>query len=183
MKYLLIGEETERLQFCQVTQEHYPAWLEIFKDEAAVRFLAMTHLATPEERCDKWFEVCNYRYEHDIGGMHALVEKTTQKLVGQCGVTLKEIQGQSEFEIGFSILPPFRNQGFAWEAAQKCRDFAFTHNFHDSLISIIHVENIHSEKVARKLGMQKEQKTYYKEMPVHIFRIKKENWNEAVKNS
>jgi RimJ/RimL family protein N-acetyltransferase len=78
-----------------------------------------------------------------------------------------------ELEIGYSILPKFWNQGYATEAARKCKEHAFQNDFSDSLISIIHIKNIQSEKVARKNGMELDKKTIFKEMPVNIFRINK----------
>jgi RimJ/RimL family protein N-acetyltransferase len=68
-------------------------------------------------------------------------------------------------------LPQFWQQGFAIEAAQKCKEFAFEHHFADSLISIIHVDNVPSQKVALKNGMHLQKTTSYKDNPVHIFRV------------
>jgi RimJ/RimL family protein N-acetyltransferase len=67
----------------------------------------------------------------------------------------------------------FWNKGYATEAARKCRDFAFTNSYTDTLISIVHVDNIKSEKVALKNGMTKTQQTVFKGMPVNIFMINK----------
>ncbi len=61
---------------------------------------------------------------------------------------------------------------------KKCRDYAFENNFADSIISIIHVENINSEKVAINNGMVKTKTTQFKEMPVNIFRINKTDWEQ-----
>jgi RimJ/RimL family protein N-acetyltransferase len=105
-----------------------------------------------------------------------LIEKDSGQLVGQCGLLVQEVDEKQELEIGYSILPDYRNKGYASEAAQKCRNFAFENNFSDSLISIIHVDNIRSEKVALNNGMRKTKSTIYKEIPVNIFRIHKNQW-------
>jgi RimJ/RimL family protein N-acetyltransferase len=99
-------------------------------------------------------------------------------MVGQCGLLIQEVDKINELEIGYSILPEYWNRGFATEAAQKCRDFAFTQSFSESLISIIHIENENSEKVAVKNGMNKTKRTVYKDMPVNIFRITKDEWRD-----
>ena len=77
----------------------------------------------------------------------------------------------TELEIGYSVLPKFWLQGYAFEAAQKCKEFAFDNNFAPSLISIIHVDNIPSQKVAAKNRMFLDKTTTYKNNPVHIFRV------------
>jgi len=98
---------------------------------------------------------------------------TKNKLVGQCGILIQTIENIQLLEIGYSILPEFWNQGFASESAIKCKNYAFENNFANSLISMIHIYNIGSEKVAIKNGMSFEKKLN----SFNIFRIDKENWH------
>ena len=176
MKYLLTGQESERLKFRKLQPEDFDTWIDLFKDKSAAGFLGLADIPTPQEQCEKWFEICENRYRNDTGGMNVLIDKLTNELIGQCGLLVQEVDDTKELEIGYSILPRYWNKGYASEAAQKCRDYAFSHNFAESLISIIHIENIKSEKVALKNGMQKTKQTVFKEMPVNIFRINKLEW-------
>jgi RimJ/RimL family protein N-acetyltransferase len=178
MKYLLENQKTERLKFRQVSSNDFDLWIDFFKQKDVVRFLAMEKIPTPLERCEHWFDRLKHRYENDLGGMNALDDKTTNEMVGQCGLLIQEVDGLTEMEIGYSILPNFWNRGFATEAAKKCRDYAFENNFADSIISIIHIENINSQKVAINNGMVKTKSTQFKEMPVNIFRINKIDWEK-----
>ena len=171
MKYLLVGEETERLRFRMLLPNDFDTWIELFKKDGVGNFLGMVNIPTPEEQCEKWFEIIMYRYQNDLGGMNVLMDKNTGEFIGQCGLLVQEVDGIKELEIGYSILPKFWNQGYATEAAIKCKEYAFEHNFADSIISIIHIDNIQSEKVARKNGMFLEKQTTFKEMPVNIFRV------------
>ena len=138
----------------------------------------MTEIGNPQEQCEKWFEITENRYKNNLGGMNVLIDKASDEFIGQCGLLIQEVDGIQELEIGYSILPDHRNKGYATEAAQKCRDYAFENNFTDSLISIIHAENLRSEKVAKKNGMTFNKKTIFKEMPVNIFRITKTDWRK-----
>jgi len=171
MKYLLVGEETERLRFRMLLPNDFDTWIDLFKKDGVGNFLGMTDISTPEEQCQKWFDIIMNRYKNDLGGMNVLMDKNTGKLLGQCGLLVQDVDGIKELEIGYAILPKFWNQGYATEAAIKCKEYAFQHNFSDSLISIIHVDNIRSEKVARKNGMALDKQTVFKEMPVKIFRV------------
>ena len=75
-------------------------------------------------------------------------------------------------EIGYSVLPQFWGRGYASEAALKCKNYAFEHNFSDVLMSMIHVDNISSKKVALINGM-----TFEKQIKnFNIFSIHKERW-------
>jgi ribosomal-protein-alanine N-acetyltransferase len=62
--------------------------------------------------------------------------------------------------------------GYATEAAIKCKDYAFDHKLSPTLISIISVTNLPSEKVAMKVGMTLDKTTDYKGNRVNIFRVK-----------
>lgn len=178
MKYLLTGKETERLKFRLLNQNDFDTWLDFFKNSDSAKFLGMEKIPTPEKQCEEWFKICMNRYEKDLGGMNVLIDKTSNEFIGQCGLLVQEVDGKKELEIGYSIMPNFWNKGYASEASKKCRDFAFKNNFAESIISIVHVDNIRSEMVARKNGMKPEKKTIYKEMPVNVFRIWKEEWEK-----
>jgi len=88
----------------------------------------------------------------------------------------------AELEVGYSLLPVFRNQGYATEAAGKCKDFAFENELSESLISIISITNAPSANVALKNGMHPEKQTIYNQNQVTIFRIHKQVW-QAERNA
>lgn len=176
MKYTLEGQETERLKFRLLNSEDFDDCIELFKDIEVCRFLGVDKIETPEERCRLWIEMTFERYKNDLGGQNILVEKNTNKIIGQCGLLVREIEGKQEIEIAYSILPEYRKKGFAAESTEKCKNFAFENKFSKSLISIIHTENSNSEKVAKKNGMKKNKNTEFKGMPVNIYRIDFSEW-------
>lgn len=177
MKFLLAGEETERLKFRLLERTDFEAWKPLFQVENVADFLALDRSRSPEELCELWFQKIFHRYENDLGGMNVLVDKNTGRMVGQCGLLVQDIEGEERLEIGYSILPEFWGKGFASEAAQKCKDYAFEKGLSESLISMIHVDNIASEKVALKNGMQLERTLAdYKGCPANIFSIDNKEW-------
>jgi ribosomal-protein-alanine N-acetyltransferase len=170
MKFLLEGHETERLLFRKISELDFESWLKFFEDP-------QTSLHWVEEKetaliaCKKWYAKQLWRYEKDKGGMNALVEKETGRLVGHAGLLIQTVDGKEELEIGYSLLPPFWNKGYAIEAATKCKEFAIENKFYESLISIISLSNIPSQKVALKNGMVIDKKTIYHDNEVYIFRL------------
>lgn len=172
MKYLLAGEKTERLDFRTVSETDFAAWLAFHKDPLTSLYW-ISEKSTPEEECHKWYAKQRWRYQHDLGGMNALIERASGLLVGHCGLLIQSVDGNTEMEIAYSLLPAFWNKGYATEAALKCREIAFVNNYAQSLISIISVTNLPSEKVAIKIGMYKDFQTEYNGNEVNIFRINK----------
>lgn len=175
MKYLLDGRETERLLFRKIEQSDFNTWLDFFKDpESSIHWVSENQ--TPENECENWYKKQFQRYENGLGGMNALIEKETGRLIGHCGLLVQIVDKITELEIGYSLLPEFRNRGYATEAAKECRDFAFENNFSDSLISIISLTNTPSQKVAVKNGMKTDKQTTYNNNEVYIFRIQKQQF-------
>lgn len=179
MKYLLTHQQTPRLNFRKLKPSDFEIWLELFKDGHTAKMLGMDGFKTPEERCEKWFEWTFHRYENNLGGQNVLILKETDQLIGQCGLLVREVENDFELEIAYSILPQFRGQGFAIEAARKCRDFAFENDFHNRLISIIHPENKDSKNVALKNGMTFKKQSDYSGNTMDLFQIEKTAWKKS----
>lgn len=174
MKYLLLNQESERLTYRPVEQQDYAAWFPLFEDKQAALYLGFDITLSQEEMCEKWFEKVFWRYEFDKGGMNALIDKQTNKLIGQCGLLIQEIDGKEYMEVGYAILPEYRGKGYAAEAALKCKEVAFEKNYRTELISCIHVDNVGSQKVAEKNGMIVfKSMDEYLGMPVDIYKVKK----------
>lgn len=181
MKLLLENQETERLKFRKLKKEDFNIWKELFEDENTSRYLGMDHLKTADERCSYWFELTFNRYEKDLGGQNILVDKKTDKIIGQAGLLVRDIDGQTEIEVAYSILPQFRKLGYAIEAASKCRDFALESKLAEQLYSIIHVENQDSQNVAIKMGMKKLRSSLYGKMFADFFTINRNEWERLKK--
>lgn len=176
-KYSLQGEETDRLIFRPVLQTDFDTWMRFCEFPDSLKYIfPQEELASqdPLAYCKSWFNRAFARYQKGLGGMNALIDKQTHEFVGQCGLLIQTIDELEELEIGYSLMPEHRGKGYAIEAAQKCKQFAFENNFRASLISVIHIENEASAKVARANGMKLDKTTVSKGDPVNIYRIWKE---------
>lgn len=111
------------------------------------------------------------RYESERFGLQALQLIETGEYVGLCGLLEQKVDEKIELEIGYHLLPKFRGLGLASEAARLFRDYAFAELKPLSLISIIHVDNELSKRVARANGMKPDFQTIWRDLPVEIFRL------------
>ena len=176
MKYTLNGQETNRLKFRLLNDDDFDVWVKLFEDIEVSKVLGMDKLGTPKEQCEKWFAWTYDRYKNNLGGQNILIEKATNKIIGQSGLLIREMNSVKEIEIAYSILPNSRKKGFATEASQKCRDFAFENKLSKRLISIINPENLTSEKIAIKNGMKKKKTIDFHGNNVNVYQITYEEW-------
>jgi RimJ/RimL family protein N-acetyltransferase len=72
--------------------------------------------------------------------------------IGMCGLIRRETL--PTIDIGYAFLPAFRAQGYAFEAAFACKEFARLQLKVDSLCGIANHENHRSIKVLTQLGMR-----------------------------
>lgn len=175
MKYLLDKVGSHRIFFRGIQQTDYEEWLPFFKDPLSFKYW-VGERQSPEIECTNWYEKQFHRYANQLGGMNALIEKNTGQLIGHAGLLVQQVDGKEELEVAYSLLGSFRNKGFATEAAECCKAFAFENNWSTSLISIISITNTPSANVATKNGMVVDKQTVYNQNHVSIFRISKENW-------
>jgi ribosomal-protein-alanine N-acetyltransferase len=170
--YSLQGQHSARLAFHPVSEDDFATWLPFYQDPRCVAHWTWPDPAqTPEARCQQWFASQHYRSVHQLGGLNTLRERSTGALVGYGGLLVQQVEGVTELEIGYSLLPAYWGLGYASEAALTCKAFATTHQLASSLISIISLSNEASQQVARKMGMQPEKVTWYAGNEVKIFRV------------
>jgi [ribosomal protein S5]-alanine N-acetyltransferase len=170
MNYLLHQQASERLEFTQISMRWFDDWLKFFEDPETSKHWVEEKLP-PRNACEKWYTRQFERYENGLGGMNALIEKSSGKLVGHAGLLMQQVDGVAELEIAYSLLPEFWGKGYAIEAAQKCKQVAFHDYQVPSLISIISLTNLPSQRVATKNGMRIDKRTSYKQNEVFIFRV------------
>lgn len=82
-----------------------------------------------------------------------MILKSSGELVGDCGLTVQDVDGQSEIEIGYHVRRDLWGQGLATETARACRDYGFERLPIEQLISLIRPENLPSRRVPEKNGM------------------------------
>jgi RimJ/RimL family protein N-acetyltransferase len=101
-----------------------------------------------------WIDHQLERYEHDGFGLLAIEDRASGEVIGDCGPTVQEADGDSYVELGWHVLASRQRQGIATEAGAACREAAFAALDEPFLISLIRPENVPSRRVAEKLGFE-----------------------------
>jgi RimJ/RimL family protein N-acetyltransferase len=100
-------------------------------------------------------------------GLWAVEPRATGNLLGRCG--LQYLPETDEVEIDFILDREYWGQGFATEAGQASLQYGFDKLGLSTIVGIVHPENVSSQRVLQKLGMQFVEETEYFGMAVHHY--------------
>ena len=147
MKMIL---ETERLFLREMTMGDFDALYAVLSDPEIMQHYPYSF---DEERVRSWIERNMDRYKDDGFGLWAVCLKDTGEMIGDCGLTLQNIDGQMLPEIGYHIRRDQQRKGYAKEAAAAVRDWAFQNTEYPALYSYCKYTNVGSFKTAESIGM------------------------------
>lgn len=166
--------ETKRLILREMTQEDFSSLADILMDEQT---MYAYEGAFREDEVQEWLDRQLVRYERDGFGLWAVIAKDTNEMIGQAGITLQEVEGEFLPEIGYLFNRSHWKRGYAAEAANACKKYAFETMGLTEIISIIRDTNIPSMNVAIRNGMciWKRFVKHYRgvDMPHFVFRVRK----------
>ena len=151
----MLPESTERLRFRRMTMSDLDDVTAMLLD-----FDPMRGDRPPSNRDDavRWVEWQERNYaEHDFGLW--VVETHDGDFIGDCGLTVQDVEGTPHVEVGYHLLADRRRLGYATEAARSVRDCAAAHGV-EHLVALIRPDNTPSQGVARNLGMELERTAY-----------------------
>ncbi len=162
--------ESERLKMRALTPDDVEVCSVFFINNPQLHFVGVKENKPPKEHAEFWLNRQFKRYEDYGYGMLGIIEKTTGEYIGQVGIIERDIEGEKFYEIGYAINPSHWGKGIASEAAIRMKDYFIEHNFDKKVISLIHVDNIGSQKVATRNGMYRWKEFTFEGDPCYIYR-------------
>lgn len=142
--------QTPRLTLRELTPDDFEALYRVLGDSDVSRHYPYTF---DEQRVRGWIDRNIKRYEVFGFGLWAVILKETGELIGDCGLTMQNINGFIRPEIGYHIRKDLWRRGYAKEAACMCRDWAFEHLPFGVLYSYMKYDNVASRATAMASGM------------------------------
>jgi len=82
---------------------------------------------------------------------YTVIRKEDHEKIGSCG--LYDREGLEGIDIGFAFLPAYERKGYALEASERIRDAAFKEFGITSISAITSKDNIASQNLLEKLGL------------------------------
>ncbi|MFT4741743.1 MAG: ribosomal-protein-alanine N-acetyltransferase [Marivirga sp.] len=165
-------QESEQFYFRKMKMSDKQVWRAFFIDNDRLRFLGIQSADnTPDQLAEIFIQRQLDRYKETGLGQLAVHLKNTNEFVGVAGVLAKTIDNTLMHEVAYSLLPVYWGKGYATEMAQQMKHFGFKQLGLKSMVSIIHIENYDSAKVAIKNGMTIWKNSYHLNMDVLVYKI------------
>jgi RimJ/RimL family protein N-acetyltransferase len=159
--------ETERLVLRRMEMSDIDDLMGIFSDPVAMRYYPATKSRGEVEGWVRW---TLGSYEDHGFGLWVAILKDSGEFAGQCGLTVQQVEGEDEIEIGYLFLRRFWDRGLATEAAIAVRDYGFALGFR-RLVSIIDPANLASRRVAEKTGLELEKIVWKSNKRVCVYSV------------
>ncbi|MBI5917405.1 MAG: GNAT family N-acetyltransferase [Bacteroidetes bacterium] len=173
---LLENLHTARLRFRPLTLADRAPLLDYFADPVANEFLFIK--TDVEAFTDAWLRRQTHRYGNDLGGLAAIELLGTGEFIGQCGLLYQWVDSIPKWEVGYHFFRRFWGNGYATEAAIACRDFCFENEMAETLVSLIHPQNLRSQAVAQRNSMTEWKRTTWRDHPVVVYRVRRADWEK-----
>lgn len=165
---------SERLALYELTEGDAGLMLAVLTDPDFVHFVGDRGVHTLEQARQSLREgaIASYR-EHGYG-MYRCARRSDGESIGLCGLVKRDFLEHTD--LGYALLPAWRGQGYAAEAAAMTRDLAFERFHLPQLWAIVSPNHAASIKVLESVGMRyRETLTLEDDDTVSLFALPRED--------
>lgn len=141
--------KTVRLSLKYITQDDFEELKSILQDKDVM--YAWEYDFTNKDVQD-WIDKNVALYENCNLGYFLIIENASKNVIGQAALMPTNIENIQYYEIGYILKKEYWHKGYAKEAAEVLKDYAFNILHLDEVIFEIRPNNILSRKVAENLG-------------------------------
>ncbi|MGD8189604.1 GNAT family N-acetyltransferase [Brevibacillus ginsengisoli] len=145
--------ETNRLIFRRYTEDDIDSLFRILSDPITMGFWPSPF---SYELVSSWIKRNLSNYQELGFGRWAVILKESGELIGDCGITRSDLNGTMENDLGYIIDHNYWNRGYAFEAANACKNYAFEQLKLERLCANMPINHSRSKNVALKIGMNLE---------------------------
>lgn len=168
--------ESERLLFRRYRDSDFPFLHAMTADPEMMKYVGNGE-ARDRDGALRFLYWVYQGYKNDPqSGLLVLERWSDGKPVGHAGLVPQKVDGADEWEIGYWIAKDHWSQGFATEAAQAIRDYAFGTLGKERVVSLIHPDNKGSQKVAENCGLTFEKESLLTGRITWVYAMEREEW-------
>lgn len=145
--------ETERLILKPSSNENFKQVFGLLSDPDVMRYVSRVPRTEIEVR-EGLAKMLQHQEKHGFA-LGDLYKKETNEYIGRAGlVHLAMDDTQDEIEIGYQLHKKYWGQGYATEITQALITYGFDKLHLPKIVAVTFLENIASQKVLQKSGMQ-----------------------------
>jgi ribosomal-protein-alanine N-acetyltransferase len=170
--------ETERIILREILETDVTGMFELDSSLEVHKYLGNNPATTIAESKKNIGFIRSQYMEHGIGRF-ALIEKETGLFMGWSGLKLnigekEKLNGFTNFiDVGYRLIPRFWRKGYALESAIATLEFGFKEMKYDIIYAAADTENIGSNKILKKIGLQFVNEFEYEKVRVNWYQLKK----------
>lgn len=143
--------ETDRLYLREMVPEDFNDLYLVLADSDNMSHYPYTF---DEKRVRNWIDKNIKRYSVFGFGLWGIILKKNNFFIGDCGITMQNINDFIYPEIGYHIRKEFQGNGYAKEAGTVCKLWAFENTTFKEIFSYMKSDNKASYKTAESIGME-----------------------------
>ncbi|WP_028889680.1 GNAT family N-acetyltransferase [Tenacibaculum ovolyticum] len=144
--------ETERLFIRPTSEEDAELIQQIMSTPKFIKYVGDRKINSIED-AKKYIQTKMLPQLHKLGfSSYTLITKIDGNKVGTCGLFNRE--GIDGIDIGFGLLPQYEGLGYAYEASNRVMKAAFEDFKLKAIKGITSKENISSQRLLEKLGLE-----------------------------
>lgn len=174
------GLETKRLKTQFLKPNDYRHFIAFMADKECRAYLPFYDIESPKAMSEFLVNKQIDRYQQQRYGLQLLIHKTSNEVIGLCGLLLQQVDEGTELEVGYHLLKPYWGKGFASEAAQFFKNYGFKNSKVSSIVSMIVAGNTKSQQVATRNGMKPDPEREWLGQRINIYRIYREDWHTTL---
>ncbi len=169
--------ETERLILRAVEDTDVQGFFELDSDPEVHKYLGNQPIKTMEEAKATIDYVRNQYVKFGIGRW-VVEEKASGEFVGWSGLKYEQTvrTDYDYYDIGYRLKRKFWGKGYATESATAALKYGFQVLNLEEIAGAAHIENIASNRVLRKIGLEWLEPFEFEGDPHHWYRLKKADW-------
>jgi ribosomal-protein-alanine N-acetyltransferase len=165
---------TSRLLLQRMKPADFDDLLRMYRDERVMATLGGVLLSEEETRRRLGLHLAHWE-EHGFGWwmMH---DAATGKFVGRGGLRYYILDGRTEVEVGYGLMPEYWGKGLATELARESVRVGFTVLRFPVLVSFTTPINLGSRRVMEKAGFRYERDMVHADLPHVLYRLTAAEW-------
>ncbi|MFK7932370.1 MAG: GNAT family N-acetyltransferase [Saprospiraceae bacterium] len=174
MQHIVI--ETPRFYIREVQMTDVPEFFALDSDPAVHQYLG-NHPVTDIAQSEAYVKDLIQSYANDGMCRWAVIDKQDGAFVGWSGIRYETtVLSKPYYDIGYRLKAKYWGKGIATETAQAVLNYGFAELKLPKIMGFAHVDNVGSNRVLRKIGLQYEGIFHYSAFDCYQYALSREEW-------